>query len=137
MATVLTASHPTITKAQKVRTLRPAATAPLVTGCDASSALPDSSSSCRQPAPLIVIGFMGGNVRGDNLVHREARLVRDLDHRYPNAVDAMTFANRDEATALRTVLDLLDTDKNGQLSDHEKSAARIVLFGHSWGASKP
>jgi len=83
-----------------------------------------------------VIGFMGGHVRAGNVVHREARLVRDLDRRYPNGVQAMTFANRDEAAALSSVLDLLDTDKNGLLSGDEKSAARIVLFGHSWGASE-
>jgi pimeloyl-ACP methyl ester carboxylesterase len=88
------------------------------------------------PAPLIVIGFMGGRVRAGNLVHREAQMARDLDRLYPNAVRAMTFANHDEAAALRSVLDLLDTDKNGRLSGEEKSAARIVLFGHSWGASE-
>ncbi|MGD0631969.1 MAG: hypothetical protein ABR987_21775, partial [Terracidiphilus sp.] len=38
--------------------------------------------------------------------------------------------------ALRTLLDLLDTSKVGHLSEAEKNAARIVLFGHSWGASE-
>ena len=101
----------------------------------ASVAAQDAPAS-RPYAPLIVIGFMGGHVRAGNLVHREARLVRDLDRRYPNAVRAMTFANRDEAAALRSVLNLLDTDKDGRLSGNEKTAARIVLFGHSWGASE-
>jgi pimeloyl-ACP methyl ester carboxylesterase len=79
---------------------------------------------------------MGGHIHAGNLVHREALLVRDLDRRYPNAVRAMTFANRDEAAALQSILDLLDTDKDGWLSNSEKTAARIVLFGHSWGASE-
>ncbi|MGD0736656.1 MAG: hypothetical protein ABR976_16115 [Terracidiphilus sp.] len=87
-------------------------------------------------APLIVIGFMGGNVSGGNLLHREAQLARDLDRRYPNAVRALTFANHDEASALHSVLNLLDTDHDGSLSDSEKTAARIVLYGHSWGASE-
>jgi pimeloyl-ACP methyl ester carboxylesterase len=90
----------------------------------------------RPPAPLIVIGFMGGHVRAGNLVHREALLVRDLERRYPTAVRAMTFANSDEAAALHSVLSLLDTENSGWLSDGEKSAARIVIFGHSWGASE-
>ena len=76
----------------------------------------------RPPAPLIVIGFMGGHVRAGNLVHREALLVRDLERRYPTAVRAMTFANRDEAAALHSVLSLLDTDNSGALSDNEKTA---------------
>jgi pimeloyl-ACP methyl ester carboxylesterase len=88
------------------------------------------------PAPLIVIGFLGGHVHAGNLVHREARLARDLDRRYPNAVRAKTFANHDELAALHFLLNLLDTDMNGHLSENEKTAARIVLFGHSWGASE-
>jgi hypothetical protein len=88
------------------------------------------------PEPLIVIGFMGGRVRAMNLVHKEALLVRDLNRRYPSAVYARTFANRHEPDALRTVLQLLDTAKNGRLTATEKSAARIVIFGHSWGASE-
>ncbi len=90
----------------------------------------------RPPTPLIVIGFMGGHVRAGNLVHREALLVRDLERRYPTAVRAMTFANRDKAAALHSVLSLLDTENSGALSDDEKTAARIVIFGHSWGASE-
>jgi pimeloyl-ACP methyl ester carboxylesterase len=83
-----------------------------------------------------VIRFLGGHVHAGNLVHREARLARDLDRRYPTAVRALTFANRDEAAALHSVLNQLDTNQDGRLSDNEKTAARIVLFGHSWGASE-
>jgi hypothetical protein len=86
--------------------------------------------------PLIVVGFMGGRVHAGNLIHREALLTRDLDQRYPDAVRAMTFANHDQQRALQTVLKLLDTSRNGLVSESEKSAARIVLFGHSWGASE-
>jgi pimeloyl-ACP methyl ester carboxylesterase len=136
MAAALAAAHPASIVAQDAPALRLAAPAPLARGCGAVSDMPGSNAPCRPPVPLIVIGFMGGHVRADNLVHREARLARDLDRRYPNAVRAMTFANRDGAAALRSVLNLLDTDKNGRLSDDEKSAARIVLFGHSWGASE-
>lgn len=116
--------------------LRPAAPAPKAVICGAVPNLPSSGAPCRPPAPLIVIGFMGGHVRAGNLVHREARLVRDLDRGCPDAVRAMTFANRDEAAALDSVLNLLDTNRDGRLSDNEKSAARIILFGHSWGASE-
>ena len=34
------------------------------------------------------------------------------------------------------VLRLLDTDGNGSLSADEKQRARIVLYGHSWGAAE-
>jgi pimeloyl-ACP methyl ester carboxylesterase len=113
-----------------------AAPAALAKGCSSASDLPGSDARCRPPVPLIVIGFMGGHVRAGNLVHREALLARDLERRYPNAVRAETFANGDEAAALHSVLDLLGAGKDGRLSDDEKNAARIVLFGHSWGASE-
>ena len=86
--------------------------------------------------PLIVIGFMGGRVSANNFVHREALLARDLQERYPLALHASVFANHEGDTALETVLDLLDKNKDGCLSSGEKEAARIVIFGHSWGASE-
>ncbi|HVN93157.1 MAG TPA: hypothetical protein VMT38_05655 [Terracidiphilus sp.] len=79
---------------------------------------------------------MGGRVRGDDLLHKEALLAQNLDRLYPNAILASTYANRHEAEALRTVLDLLNTAKSGHLTAAEKSAARIVIYGHSWGASE-
>ena len=107
---------------------------------------PDLVAPRQRREPLIVIGFMGGHIHAGNLAHGEARLVRDLDQRYPTAVNAMTFANRDARDALRTVLWLLNTSKDGtskdgtskdgHLSEAEKRAARVVIFGHSWGASE-
>jgi hypothetical protein len=90
-----------------------------------------------KPTPkLIVIGFLGGKVHASNLVHREAQLIGSLQQGYSQSIHAAIFANRDGRTAFKTVLQLLDEDKDGQLSDAEKSAARIVIFGHSWGASE-
>jgi hypothetical protein len=85
---------------------------------------------------LIVIGFMGGRVRGDNFFHTEARLAKQLGQRYPLAVHSAVFANHDGRIALRSVLQLLDSNRDGHLSDEEKEAARIVIYGHSWGASE-
>jgi hypothetical protein len=85
---------------------------------------------------LIVIGFMGGNVRANDFVHREASMAKDLEERYPLALHAAVFANRDGDAALASVLQLLDRDENGCLTAKEKSVARIVIYGHSWGASE-
>lgn len=85
---------------------------------------------------LIVIGFMGGNVRANDFVHREASMARDLAQRYPLRLHAAVFANRHGHAALQTVLQLLDKDENGCLTAAEKSTARIVIYGHSWGASQ-
>jgi pimeloyl-ACP methyl ester carboxylesterase len=136
MAVALAAARGADIAAQDAPVLHPASSASLAMGCSSTPHGLALNAPCRAPAPLIVIGFMGGHVRAGNLVHREALLVRDLERRYPNAVRAMTFANSDKAAALHSVLSLLDTEKDGWLSDDEKSAARIVLFGHSWGASE-
>ena len=88
------------------------------------------------PGKLIVIGFMGGNVHAGDLVHREARVAKELQQSDPLRLQAAVFANHDWRKALATVLDLLDSNRDGQLTAEEKNAARIVIFGHSWGASE-
>jgi hypothetical protein len=107
------------------------------TGPVRSTLSPAAAINLSEPLrKLIVIGFMGGNVRANDLVHREASMAKDLQQRYPLRLHAAVFANSDGHAALQTVLQLLDKDKNGCLSATEKSAARIVIYGHSWGASQ-
>jgi hypothetical protein len=102
-----------------------------------STNIESKESASRQPeGKLIVIGFLGGKVSAGNLVHREAQLIGSLQQSHPLAIHAAIFANRDGDAALKTILRLLDHDRDGHLSDQEKSAARIVIFGHSWGASE-
>jgi hypothetical protein len=130
----------TVTSAAPAAANPPAANTAAAVACGADSDQSPQAVPCREPQPetrpLIVIGFMGGRIHAGNLAHKEALIARDLDRRYPNAVDAMTFANHRERDALRTVLNLLDTGRDGRLSEEEKKAARIVIYGHSWGASE-
>jgi hypothetical protein len=117
------------------------ATAPQQQACPTQESQPSTPQPAvaaldKDPAQLIVIGFMGGRVRGSNLAHREALLVRDLQKRYPQDLQAAMFANRDGSGALARVLQLLDKNGDGCLTAKEKGAARIVIFGHSWGASE-
>ena len=96
----------------------------------------ESAGSQQRYRKLIVIGFMGGNVSADNLVHREAGLTRKLQEGHSSAVHAALFANRDGGQAFASVLQLLSGRTNGRVSDEQKRSARIVIFGHSWGASE-
>jgi pimeloyl-ACP methyl ester carboxylesterase len=89
-----------------------------------------------EPGKLIVIGFMGGNVSPGNLAHGEAWEAQALQQRYSLGLHAAVFANHDARSALRSVLELLDVNKDGRLSAAEKSAARIIIYGHSWGGSE-
>ena len=87
--------------------------------------------------PAIVVGFVGGFVRHDNAVHNPVQLAARLRKAYPSGVYVEVFENRRREQAHQTILKLLDTDHDGKLSDEEKQQARIIIYGMSWGGSRP
>lgn len=98
----------------------------------------DSRASQVQPAaftvaetaPTLVIGFVGGRVRCDDLRHSEVQLARRLHNEYGDRVIVQVFRNRDRAKAHRAIDEWLYASKTAGVS-----APRLILFGHSWGAS--
>ena len=86
-------------------------------------------------APAIVIGFVGGMVKHDDMVHSVVQIAAQLRQHYPSGVHVEVFENRRRGEALAKIIRLLDHDGNGKLSAEEKKNARIILYGHSWGAS--
>jgi hypothetical protein len=96
-------------------------------------------SSNLHAAPLstvIVVGFVGGFVHHDDAAHEEVQLAARLRKDYPSGVDVKIFANHLARQAHQEILRSLDADHDGTLSAQEKLDARIVLYGHSWGASE-
>ena len=85
---------------------------------------------------IIVIGFVGGYVRHDNAVHSTVQLAARIRAEYPSGAYINTFANHDGEDAHQAVLHALDANHDGELSAAEKRNARIVIYGHSWGASE-
>jgi hypothetical protein len=85
---------------------------------------------------VIVIGFVGGFVKADDRRHPEVQFAAYLRDRYPVGIHAEVFSNHQGTKALRQVLRLLDTDRDGDLTAMEKEQARIIIYGHSWGASQ-
>jgi len=83
----------------------------------------------------IVIGFVGGFVSHDNLRHGPVRLAQRIQHSAPKDTYVGVFENRRRKSAYDTVMRLLDIDHDGGLSPEEKTRARIIVFGHSWGAA--
>jgi hypothetical protein len=88
------------------------------------------------PVPVLVVGFMGGRIKADNMVHLEAVIGQELKQRNSGEVTVLTFANHDGMLALNAVLNFIDTNGDHVMSDAEKRAARVVIYGHSWGASE-
>lgn len=88
------------------------------------------------PPRTIVIGFVGGRVHPDNPTHLEVRIAHELQKQHGPEAVVEVFANHHGEVAFREVMRLLDTDHDGTVSAAERRAARIVIYGHSWGGSQ-
>jgi pimeloyl-ACP methyl ester carboxylesterase len=95
---------------------------------------PAVAAGSQVATPAIVIGFVGGFVRRDDPHHGPVQLAQRIQRSVPKSTHVEVFENRHRAQARAAILRLLDTNHDGILSDEEKSRARIVLYGHSWGA---
>lgn len=87
------------------------------------------------PASAIVIGFVGGFVRHDNARHGPVQFAQRMQRTLDKGTYVRVFENRRRKQAYKAIVNLLDTNHDGVLSAEEKARARIVLFGHSWGAA--
>jgi len=85
---------------------------------------------------VIVIGFVGGFARCDDPGHPEVQFAEYLRDRYRPGVHAEVFRNHDGKKALHEVLRLLDGGGKGNPSSTEKAHAKIIIYGHSWGAAE-
>ena len=96
---------------------------------------PQTSSFPAAPH-ILVIGFVGGFIKHDNLVHSEVQLAARLRKAYPLGVDVETFESYHGEKAREKVLSFLNTNHDQTLTLEEKSKARIIIYGHSWGGSE-
>ena len=102
---------------------------------EAGSPGPVTTTATTAAPPAIVIGFVGGFVKHDNRAHSTVQLVEHLRNEHPTGVYVQAFENRHREKAHQEILQRLDLNHDGALSTEEKRKARIILFGHSWGAS--
>src|SRR5580704_15423233 len=84
---------------------------------DAGSA---PTSGAGVASPVMIIGFLGGFVRHDNLVHSEAQLAARLRQEYPSGVDVETYESYHGENARKRILSVLDTNHDGNLTTGEK-----------------
>lgn len=92
-------------------------------------------------SPALVVGFVGGFVHSDDLRHSEVQITQQIQAIYGDRVRVLIYENRRSAEAHRMILNWLSQEANNAATPPEISAdrkarsARIILFGHSWGAS--
>src|SRR5713101_3896375 len=108
----------------------------VITTADTSATPRVAAAGVSATPPVIVVGFLGGFIAHDNPVHSEVQLAARLRKEYPSGVDVETFENHHGEIAQREILKLLDTNHDGTLTVEEKQNARIIIYGHSWGASE-
>ncbi len=86
--------------------------------------------------PAIVIGFTGGFVRHDDMVHGPVQFAERLRRDLAAGTYVQVFENRRGAQAHAEILRRLGAGHEGGASPEEKHNARIILYGHSWGATE-
>ena len=83
----------------------------------------------------IVIGFLGGFVKPDDVKHPEVAFASYLRSRYGPAVNVQVFGNHYAKQALDFILENVHPAKNSSPAS-AKQDPKIILYGHSWGASQ-
>jgi hypothetical protein len=109
-------------------------------GSNGKTGAPSAATAESEPvsggsAPTIVIGFLGGFVRHDDAVHSTVQVAQSLQKDYRTGVRIQTFENRRVAEAHEMILRVLAQGHKGGPTADQKRAARVILYGHSWGAS--
>jgi hypothetical protein len=91
-----------------------------------------SSSQCNR---VIVVGLLGGFVRRDDPQHPEVGLIRELRQEHPTETYFALFENGHIHEAYRSIVRELKVCDGNRVSRSARVNPRIILFGHSWGAS--
>ncbi len=99
----------------------------------AREAVPSTSRIAQR---AIVIGFLGGFVKRNDVKHPEVLFANYLRSRYTPTVHAEVFGNHEAKSALDLIIESIGNNKDGSLVPTEKETVKIILYGHSWGASQ-
>jgi hypothetical protein len=92
-------------------------------------------ANCGFPKAIIV-GFVGGFVKPNDVRHPEVLFANYLRSRYGTVIHAEIFGNHESKKAAERITALLSNDGSHLLTPIERKHVKIILYGHSWGASE-
>jgi len=85
----------------------------------------------------IILGFVGGFVKPDDVKHPEVLFGMYLQKRYGSEVHVEIFGNHETKKAVEETIRRLDAEREGfATTPGEKEPVKIILYGHSWGAAQ-
>jgi hypothetical protein len=87
------------------------------------------------PQDTLVIGFLGGRDAWDDDRRAVRKLALKLRASQLAGVHVETFENTRRDVALRLVQEALDRNRDGTLDAEERSSARLLLYGQSFGGA--
>ena len=87
------------------------------------------------PGDTLVIGFLGGRDSWDDDRRSVRKLALKLRELKLPGVHVETFENTKRDLALRLVREAFDRNRNGQLDEDERSSARLLIYGQSFGGA--
>jgi len=85
--------------------------------------------------PALVLGFMGGFVQNNDTRHSEVQMANRIRASYGKNVNVVLFENRQTVKAREQVISWLAENGYREPYPEGRERPRIILFGHSWGAS--
>src|SRR5438309_7581870 len=83
-------------------------------------------SANRDIRKAIILGFVGGFVKRDDIKHPEVLFATFLQNRYGSAVHAAVFGNHEEKSAVEDTIRRFDTNKDGFLTAAEEGQVKII-----------
>jgi hypothetical protein len=102
------------------------------------SSLAATTRRSTETPQAIVIGFMGGNVAPDDPTRNELIVANRLRASFPTNTHFEIFENRRVEDAHQKILQILAVEPGEaapQQSKTKNQNTKIILYGHSWGAS--
>jgi hypothetical protein len=84
--------------------------------------------------PTIIVGFLGGYVSHTDRVHGPVQFAERLRTLYPS-IRVEVMENHKLLSAENIIVSFTQEAREGRLSNGRPIEPRVILYGHSWGAS--